>query len=199
MASDYLSFGTQVWSYVDASIVPLVADDWNLDVAWQMTMINVQTSALTGLVTRSLYRSVARERPDVEPCRQNPDYHEMCFTGTTTSFPSGHTAGAFAGAGLVCAHHFAMPLYGAPIADALACGVSASMAVSVAVLRLQADRHYATDVMTAALLGTATGFVLPSFGHYWFVEIPTQGGVASRLAVTPLLGSTWGATVFGSL
>lgn len=198
-SSDYLSFGTQVWSYVDASIVPLVSDDWNLDVAWQMTLINLQTSALTGLVTRSLYRTVARERPDVEPCRNDPEYHEMCFTGTTTSFPSGHTAGAFAGAGLVCSHHLAMPLYGAFAADALACGVSASMAVSVAILRLQADRHYVSDVMTAALLGTATGLALPTLGHYWFIEVPHGGDATSRVTVAPLLGSAWGATVFGSL
>lgn len=74
------------------------------------------------------------------------------------------------------------------------------MAVSVAILRMQADRHYLTDVMAGAALGTITGFALPILGHYWFVELPHVPGVASRWTLAPVIDAErWGATVLGVL
>lgn len=200
LASDYLGFATQAWAYLDASLVPLLTDAGNLDVAWQMTFINLQASALTALSTRGIDRLVARERPDVEPCSEDPDYHEMCFKGSNSSFPSGHTSGAFTGAGLVCAHHLYLPLYGHRAADLAACGVSGAMAISVGMLRMHADRHYVTDVVAGAAIGTLTGFAVPVLGHYWFIEIPHGSGVASRLTLAPRLGAEhWGLSVLGML
>lgn len=198
--SDYLGFATQAWAYLDATLVPLLTDGGNLDVAWQMTFINLQASALTALTTRGIDRLVARERPDVEPCNDDPNYHAMCFKGPNSSFPSGHTSGAFTGAGLVCAHHLYLPLYGPPAADLTACGVSGAMAVSVGLLRMHADRHYLTDVLAGAALGTLTGFAVPVLGHYWFVEIPHGPGVASRWTLAPEVGAShWGLAALGSL
>lgn len=199
-ASDYLGFATQVWAYLDASLVPLLTDRGNIDVAWQMTFINLQASALTALTTRGIDRLVARERPDVDPCLEDPNYHEMCFKGSNSSFPSGHTSGAFTGAGLVCAHHLYMPLYGQPAADIAACGVSGAMALSVGLLRMHADRHYVTDVIAGAALGTLTGFAVPILGHYWFVEVSHGSGVASRWSLAPQVGDgRWGLSLFGML
>ena len=200
LASDYLGFATQAWAYLDASLVPLLTDGGNLDVAWQMTFINLQASALTGLTTRGIDRLVARERPDVDPCTEDPNYHEMCFKGANSSFPSGHTSGAFTGAGLVCAHHLYLPLYGHPAADLAACGVSGAMAISVGLLRMHADRHYLTDVLAGVAIGTLSGFAMPVLGHYWFVDFAHGSGVASRWSLVPQLGgSHYGLSVFGML
>jgi len=200
LASDYLGLATQAWAYLDASLVPLLTDGGNLDVAWQMTFINLQASALTGLTTRGIDRLVARERPDVDPCTEDPNYHEMCFKGANSSFPSGHTSGAFTGAGLVCAHHLYMPLYGHPAADIAACGVSGAMAISVGLLRMHADRHYLTDVLAGVAIGTLSGFAMPVLGHYWFVEVSHGPGVASRWSLMPQVGAEdWGMTILGML
>lgn len=168
--SDYMGLGTQVWAYVDSVVVPLATDGANIDVAWQMTFINLQATSLVVLGTRGVDRLVVRQRPDVEPCERDPNYHDMCFQGPYDSFPSGHTSGAFVGAGLVCAHHLHLPLYGHPYADAAACVVATGAAVSTGVLRLVADRHYVTDVLAGAAIGATAGFVMPMFAHYWFVE-----------------------------
>jgi membrane-associated phospholipid phosphatase len=164
-----------------------------------MTLINLQASALTGVLTRSIDRLVVRQRPDVEPCREDPGYHDMCFRGPNSAFPSGHTSGAFTGAGLVCAHHLELSLYGHVVADVAACGVNAAMALAVGMLRVHADRHYVLDVVTGALIGTTTGFAVPLIGHYWFVEVPHGGNLVSRWSIAPLAGDTWGATLLGSL
>lgn len=200
MLSDYLGFATQVWAYLDASLVPLLTDGGNLDVAWQMTFVNLQASALTALATRGVDRLVARERPDVDPCDEDPNYHEMCFKGANSSFPSGHTSGAFTGAGLVCAHHLYLPLYGHRTADLAACGVSATMAISVGTLRMHADRHYVTDVIAGAAVGALSGFALPVLGHYWFVDVQHGGGVATRWTLAPRIGREhWGLSLLGQL
>ncbi|HEY6725846.1 MAG TPA: phosphatase PAP2 family protein [Polyangiaceae bacterium] len=198
--SDYLGLATQAWAYLDASLVPLLSDGGNLDVAWQMTFINLQASAFTALSTRGIDRLVARERPDVDPCLEDPNYHEMCFKGPASSFPSGHTSGAFTGAGLVCAHHLYLPLYGHRAADLAACGVSGALAISVGMLRMHADRHYVTDVVAGAAIGTLTGFAVPVLGHYWFVEVSHGPGVASRWTAVPQVSASHGGvSVLGSL
>jgi membrane-associated phospholipid phosphatase len=73
------------------------------------------------------------------------------------------------------------------------------MATSVAVLRIRADRHYTTDVLAGALIGTSTGFLLPKLGHYWFELAPERATAGVRWSAAPLVGSTWGAVLFGSL
>ena len=74
------------------------------------------------------------------------------------------------------------------------------MAVSVGLLRMHADRHYLTDVLAGAALGTLTGFAVPVLGHYWFVEIPHGPGVASRWTLAPEVGAShWGLAALGSL
>jgi len=187
LISDYTGMGVQVWAYLDTTLVPLTSDSWNFDVAWQMTFINLQASALTVIGTRGIDRIAVRQRPDIEPCEKDPDYHDMCFTGATSSFPSGHTSFAFVGAGLVCSHHLNVPLYGNAYADAAACAVAASAAVSTGVLRLVADRHYATDVLAGAAIGASAGFVMPMFAHYWFVESTEPSDLVAGYTWLPIV------------
>lgn len=166
IASDIFTVAPQLIAAFDTVVVPLAFDDWNFDVAAQMGIIDIQTVAIIGLFSRIGHRFIARERPDVEPCRSDREYNGLCLRGALASFPSGHTASAFGGAGLVCAHHAHLPLYGGGIQDVLVCVAASAMATTAGVLRLTSDRHYASDVLVGAAFGVGAGFALPYFVHY---------------------------------
>ena len=82
------------------------------------------------------------------------------------SFYSGHTAFTFATAGLICSHHLNLKLYGGGAPDIAACATGFAAAAATGTLRMVGDQHYATDVITGALVGTITGLGLPWLLHY---------------------------------
>ncbi len=98
---------------------------------------------LSGAVTGALKDMIGRERPNREegPFRFHP------FSGNA-SLPSGHATAAFALASSV-AEHFsnslwaAVPVYG--------------LASAVALSRVRANAHFASDVLVGAAIGTAVG------------------------------------------
>jgi membrane-associated phospholipid phosphatase len=77
------------------------------------------------------------------------------------SFYSGHTSFAFS---LAVASGTVASLRGYRAAPAIwAAGLAAAAATGW--LRIAADKHYATDVLTGAAVGAAVGFVVPYFLH----------------------------------
>jgi hypothetical protein len=159
-ASDYLLYGMMAWPYLDAGVAMARGSN---DAAWQMALINTEAQAFTGLMTFVIKRTVLRERPYVaQACEGSSD--PKC--GSSASFLSGHSSHAFTGAGLVCAHHGAMPLYGNKIADVSACVTALAAATVTGSLRVVADVHYASDVFAGATLGLFSGWLLPKILHY---------------------------------
>jgi membrane-associated phospholipid phosphatase len=127
-------------------------------------MIGLEAFAFSGLTSFVSTRVSRRERPDATQCkRDNPD--GSC-PGDTESFWSGHTTISATSAGLVCANHARMPLWGHPVADAGACVLATSSAVATGVTRIAADRHYATDVLAGFGLGFGIGYAVPTLLHY---------------------------------
>ena len=163
---DGLFYGLQLLPFVDSAVTPLLFDHGNDEVAWELEMMNIQATSTMFALARTGHRFVARERPDVTKCNGNPSFSETCFGGSYSSFPSGHTAAAFAGAGLMCTHHTRLPLWGDPIADASACVVPLALAATTGATRLMAARHWATDVLAGAVLGFGTGYGMPTLLHY---------------------------------
>jgi membrane-associated phospholipid phosphatase len=152
---------------VDATLVTFVLDGGNFDVAWQLSWMNAEAMAVGFLLTRGAHRLFARERPLRRGCGSDAFYDELCpFRGTAASFPSGHTSMAFVGAGLTCVHHQYLPLYGGGSPDLAACIGVSTLAAATGVLRIVADRHYASDVMVAAVVGFGVGYGLPWLLHY---------------------------------
>ena len=90
-----------------------------------------QAASLTGLITSGLKVAVGRTRPSSE---------------SQVSFPSGHTSSAFTIA-TVAAEHYGLP---AAIGGYLG-------ATLVAVSRLDAGKHYLSDVVAGATLGYIVG------------------------------------------
>lgn len=163
--------------YYVLAAYPLVVDDalvtWGLggsdDVALQMLGINLEAYALTGAVALSAEK-MGRVRPEERGCRADPAYSPDCgdSAALSQSFWSGHTAIAFTSAGLLCAHHQHLQLYGGGAPDVLACGVGLAAASATGVLRVMSDNHYASDVLLGVSLGLFSGYFLPSWLHYGF-------------------------------
>lgn len=105
---------------------------------------------------------VGRERPFVRGCATDADYHPDCEQPRRLrSFLSGHTIFASTGAGLVCAQHRALPLYGGGAPDAVACASAVTVAAVTGLLRILGDEHYLTDVLASAAVGFLAGYLLP--------------------------------------
>jgi membrane-associated phospholipid phosphatase len=120
---------------------------------------------VNSVVTIGLYDSVGRARPSYEDCQKDPRF-VGCTTSPTASFPSGHTAEAFAAAGMSCANHLYVPIYYYRSLDVLACVRDVTLATTESLLRVIGDRHYMTDVLAGATIGFSIGYFLPTLLHY---------------------------------
>ena len=104
--------------------------------------------------------AVARQRPDAH-ARALEDPSAAPATSDNLSFFSGHATLAFAlatSAGTVASmrgHRLAPVMWAAGL----------TLATTGAYLRIAADRHYATDVLTGAVFGSAVGFAVPYLAH----------------------------------
>jgi membrane-associated phospholipid phosphatase len=170
-------------------------------VAWQMTMMNLEAYAVTGLVNRVLEFEVGRARPSVGPCAIDPEYDGLCGSASNNaSFPSGHTLGIATAAGLTCVHHRYLPLYGHPMADAAPCVLLSAATAVTGVARMVADRHHATDVLFGAGFGFAVGYGLPWLLHYRHgTARPGEGRQTSIHLLPWTAASALGAAVVGGL
>ena len=110
--------------------------------------------------------------------RQRPFAHFGEGVGYTPeenlSFPSGHSAFAFAitgGAGLIChwRHYWTEPYV-------WVAGVT--LGLTTEYLRVAADRHYASDVLVGGGLGLAAGLLVPRLYRRDFAIVPTRNGIA---------------------
>jgi hypothetical protein len=154
------------YPYVDSLVVAGLVHG-SSDVALQTALIDTEAFAIAGFVSIGFERLIGRARPSARECETNAEYEAFCGDADRySSLLSGHTAIAFAGAGLTCAHHTNLPLYGARAADLTACVAAAGIALSSGVSRAVNDRHWASDLVLAAGLGTLTGYFLPVWLHY---------------------------------
>lgn len=188
--SDYGWYGAMAWPFLDAVVVALALDQ-NLDVAWQLSALALQAYALSGFVTLVTIKATARQRPLGDGCSGGSP--EPACSLPPRGFPSGHTAGAFAGAGLVCASHLNLPLYGNFAVDRAACAGALTLASATALLRVSSDRHYASDVIVGAGIGSLVGYVLPTLFQYATGEPSDRG-----LAIVPGRGGAYLITYGGS-
>jgi membrane-associated phospholipid phosphatase len=139
------------------------------DVAWQMTMVNLQSFAFTSLITGVTKRVADRERPMATKCREDPDYDDSCSaSGGHYSFPSGHSSLAFTGAALICIHHFRLNLYGDGAGEIVTCATGVMAAAFTGISRMASDKHYASDVIAGATIGSVSGALMPWLLYYGF-------------------------------
>ena len=154
--------GAMIAAPVLESFATIGIRDSRWDALWQTEMINLESFIFTSLVSSLMQNLIARERPFVRNCPggncEGVQEHR--------SMPSGHVAFAVTGAGLLCNHHTYQSIYGDSAADRAVCASGIGLAAVEGIVRIMADRHYATDVAVGAVIGWFSGFVLPRLLHY---------------------------------
>jgi membrane-associated phospholipid phosphatase len=191
-ASDVIDMSLVVLTVgIDSFAIPLLRG--SSDVAVQLSLMDAEAFAFSSIVTFSMYDSIGRARPLWGDCQRNPSGFD-CRGSLTASFPSGHVDEAFTSAGVSCAHHAYVPIYGSRLLDTLACVRDLTLATSDAVLRMMGDRHYLTDVLSGGALGFAFGYGMPVLLHY---RVPWARTTASW-TLAPMMGAQLGAVLGGS-
>lgn len=165
------------------------------DVAWQTHVIGAQSYAFTVLLNSISKRVFARQRPYAAECEEDLEYSSSCESHDRFhSFYSGHSAFTAAGAGLVCAHHTHVPLYGGDFRDTGACIGALGLTLLTGILRITADRHWATDVLTGHLIGFFTGYLIPTALYYQsFRAEPIESTDQTQVTSAPIM-LNWGST-----
>lgn len=192
-ASDVLVLSSLALPVLGDVVISAWAAHGSGDAAFQMALIEAESFALTLALVSSTKLLAARERPLERECRANPDYSPACREKLDGSFYSGHSNLAFTAAGLVCTNHLNLPLWGSRAADIGACAGALGLAATTGVLRIVADRHYASDVLVGTGAGLLGGMLVPWLLHY-------QGGEPKKVAVLPALAPGYsGVMVTGAL
>jgi membrane-associated phospholipid phosphatase len=166
-ASDVGLSLTVSWPFVGDALTTAWWYRGSRDVAEQMALIDLETLAISGALQGATNVLVSRERPYGRNCGTDQlpsDAIDCANSGHYRSFFSGHSSFSFTSAALICVHHFENELLGAPW-DAISCAGGYAVATTTATFRVVADMHYATDVLTGALLGTLVGYGVPLL-HY---------------------------------
>lgn len=119
------------------------------------TAILIKTEMLVGAVTYSLKKLTAVPRPD---------------TGQPTSFPSGHTAQAFAAATFMAKEYGNRSIWYSIGAYIIATGVGA--------MRMMNNRHWVSDVLVGAGIGIlSTNIVYLTHQYRWGKKNRTNSGL----------------------
>jgi membrane-associated phospholipid phosphatase len=147
-------------------------------------LVIAEAVALSGALNQVVKFAAGRERPYVHALPPT----QKALTGNpadnNTSFYSGHTSFAFSlavASGTVASmrhYRLAWAVWAAGLAGA----------ATVGYLRIAADRHYFTDVLAGAVVGSGIGFAVPYAFHR-----PRARDVAGHLTVVPAPGG--GATL----
>jgi membrane-associated phospholipid phosphatase len=171
---------------VDPMIVAGI-EDRNPDVAWQLFVISTQSYAITITLNHVSKRIFARQRPYAFACTRDSKYSDDCDNADRfRSFYSGHAAVTATSAGLVCAHHTHVPLYGGGNADRLTCAAALAGMLTTSTLRMVADKHWNSDVVVGTLLGLSVGYLLPTLVYYKsFQSEPHRDEAGSGAALQP--------------
>lgn len=154
------------WPFFDA----LVVAGWYRNsphVAVQQALISAEVVAVTSGIQGIVSYLASRERPYGRECGSELDSltRDCVNRDRYYSFFSGHSSQSFAAAAVNCMHHSYVPLYGGA-GDRWACVGTFGVAITTALLRVATDVHYVSDVAAGALVGTATGLLLPWALHY---------------------------------
>jgi len=114
------------------------------DEAFDLAAQAAEAMALTSFITESVKVIAGRRRPN----REGRD-----------SFFSGHASSAAAGAGLVCGQSIQRKTWGEGMFQrAVPCAFGIGVAIATGVLRVSADKHWASDVLAGWAVGSLVGY-----------------------------------------
>ena len=141
--------------------LPFLLDSLDWNEASTLGVMYLEALSITWGAKESLKAVFTKNRPYTAYSDTPSDL--MASEDRYFSFPSGHTSIAFTTAG------FATSVFSAsdasPLMKYLFGGVNFAFASGVAALRVASGEHYLVDVLAGALLGTASGVLIP-YLHY---------------------------------
>jgi len=158
--------------------------DGHCDGAFGITAEWVESFALTAFVMQATKLAAARARPNAVGCVGT-------FCGgedERLSFFSGHAAMSATAAGLLCRDSIHKQVWGNKTYQrALPCAVGVSVSLTTGILRIAANKHWATDVIAGWVVGGLIGyFNLPGpFDLLRFTVKGSDGRVAATGLVVP--------------
>jgi len=182
-SSDVIYYALAAYPILDATLVAGVVHG-SSEVMVQLLAMDLEAFAFSGAIALTAEK-LGRVRPEDRGCQSDPHYSKDCGNDAqlNSSFMSGHTTMAFTGAGLICAHHLHLPLYGGGAPDTLTCVAALGAASAAGAMRVMADKHYSTDVLLGMSVGLFSGYGLPALLHY------RHGGGAGQASLLPAFHS----------
>jgi membrane-associated phospholipid phosphatase len=123
-------------------------------------LITAEAVALAGTLNQLVKYTVGRQRPYAHAGVPNPDTRQGP-DDANLSFYSAHTSVTFS---LAAAAGTVARLRGSRWAPVIYIA-GAAIGATTAYLRIAADQHYLTDVVTGAVVGTTVGIVVPYYFH----------------------------------
>ncbi len=136
-------------------------------------LVGLEAIAVTAVATDAIKYGVARRRPNAWASGVRKSF------GDDNSFLSGHASGTFAAAAAFGTVAMLRDYPSWPLIYA----VGFTGAATVSYLRVAADRHWLTDVLSGAALGTGIGLGLPLLLHRKSHE---PDGRSATMIVTPV-------------
>jgi membrane-associated phospholipid phosphatase len=106
---------------------------------------------------------------------------EKLETSTRRSFPSGHTANAFAAAVFLGSTY--SKLHPESSARKWVWAGSLTAATTVGFLRYRAGKHFPTDIITGAVIGAGFGYLVPKLHETGSVYVSPSGGGVTMGAI----------------
>jgi membrane-associated phospholipid phosphatase len=174
------------WTLLGANIAYPVAVDvpyawsrYGRQVAWDLFWQDAVALSLVSATDLAVRDLVGRARPAASDCLAAGGSNAACMgdnTEAARAFPGGHVAIATTGATLTCTQHLSIHLYGAPW-DAVICGSAIGVDVTVGMLRIVTDNHWASDIVAGGVLGFAFGWGIPVLMHLHRHGEPGSTGV----------------------
>jgi membrane-associated phospholipid phosphatase len=150
-------------------------------------LVVVEATALAVALDDAVKLLVARQRPYAH--FRDPGEPAPPDTDENLSFYSGHTNLAFA---VAVASGTVASMRGYRLASVV-WATSLPMAAATGYLRIAADKHYLTDVLTGALIGSAVGFLVPFAFHRAPATAvdPVATGAMPVLGRGPFVTNSW--------
>lgn len=161
LMSYVLAFGVAPVSAAALTVVAAVADHRG-DEALADIVIITEGALAAMLVTEILEPIALRTRPYVHQIADNEERAAVIAeTGAFHSFPAGHVVEAF---GIAAASGVVASMRGYRLAP-LVWAAGLTFGVATAYTRMAADRHYFTDTLAGAAIGTLVGGAVPLLFH----------------------------------
>lgn len=173
-------------SYLTLGVMPaggLLYSFWQADdfTAFGVDTLLVVEAVLAAAAFNQLVKfTVGRERPFVARLSQEAKVMTSHPDDNNVSFFSGHATMAFS---LATAVGTVAELRGYRY-RAWVWSIGMALATTTTVLRMVADKHYFTDVLTGAVVGAAFGYGLPALLH----GVDTGDGALKQVRLVPGLG-----------